>query len=76
MGVMSRIQLEQFLELSVAERVQLAEDIWDSLAASQEDIPVTDAQREELDRRLDAHARAPEAALPWDEVRGRLKKSR
>jgi putative addiction module component (TIGR02574 family) len=68
--------MEQIFGLSVAERVQLAEDIWDSLVASQENIPVTDAQREELDRRLEAHAHDPSAALPWDEVRGRLKKSR
>jgi len=74
--VMGRNRLDQIFRLSVAERVQLAEDLWDSVASSPEKIATTDAQRKELDRRLKAHAKDPSAALPWDEVRRRLKKSR
>ena len=40
--------------LSIGERMQLVEDIWDSIAADQAALPLTDEQRIELDRRLDA----------------------
>lgn len=54
---MSHLALKEILQLSVAERVQLAEDIWDSIVAFPESLPVTDAQRRELDRRREAHAK-------------------
>ncbi len=41
--------------MSVAERIQLAEDIWDSIAASPEAVSMTDAQKQELDRHLQAY---------------------
>ena len=41
--------------LSIGERMQLIEDIWDSIAADQAVLPLTDEQRVELDRRLDAY---------------------
>ena len=41
--------------LSIDERMQLVEDIWDSIAADQAALPMTDEQRVELDRRLDAY---------------------
>ncbi len=63
---------KEFLSLSVGDRLQLLEEIWDSLAAMPEAIPVTDAQREELARRRRAYARNPSAAKSWAEVRARL----
>lgn len=60
--------------LSVGHRLQLLEEIWDSLAETPEAIPVTDAQRKELARRRRAHARNPAAAKSWAEVRARLKR--
>ncbi|MEA1928462.1 MAG: addiction module protein [Candidatus Auribacterota bacterium] len=41
--------------LPIVERIQIVEDIWDSIAADQRAIPITDEQRNELDRRLDAY---------------------
>ena len=41
--------------LSIGERIRLVEDIWDSIAADQAALPLTDEQRAELDRRLDAY---------------------
>jgi putative addiction module component (TIGR02574 family) len=69
---MSSVPIEELLKLSVAERIQLVEDLWDSIAADPETLPVTDAQREELERRLKEHEADPESAIPWDEVRRRL----
>jgi len=42
-------------ELPVDERIRLVEDLWDSIAADQSALPLTDAQRRELDHRLDAY---------------------
>ena len=41
--------------LPIDERIQLVEDIWDSIAADQALLPLTEEQRAELDRRLDAY---------------------
>ena len=41
--------------LSIGERIGIVEDIWDSIAADQAILPMTDEQRAELDQRLDAY---------------------
>ena len=61
-----------FNRLTVPERIQLVEDLWDSIAASGADIPLTAPEIEELDRRLDDLQRDPQAGVPWDEVRARI----
>jgi len=61
-----------FSRLTVAERIQLAEDLWDSLADAPEVLAVTDAQRAELDRRLEAHRTDPDATIPWESLRQQL----
>ncbi len=66
--------LKEVLSLSVADRLQLLEEIWDSLAATPEAIPVTGAQRKELARRRRAHVRDPSAARSWEEVRAKLER--
>jgi putative addiction module component (TIGR02574 family) len=68
-------QFSEILQLTVAERIQLAEDIWDSVAAFPEAIPLTDAQKEELDRRLQAYAKNPNEDISWDELKDKLRKS-
>ncbi len=63
------ISWEEIRRLSVAERIQLVEDIWDTIAASQEDVPITEAQQRELDRRLKEYSKDPAAGRTWSEVR-------
>ena len=60
--------------LSVADRLRLLEEIWDSLAETPEAIPIADAQRKELARRRHAHAANPAATKSWAEVRARLRR--
>jgi len=50
-------------DLPLDERMQLVEDLWDSIAAEQEALPITEAQRAELDRRLEAFERDLDPAL-------------
>jgi putative addiction module component (TIGR02574 family) len=63
-----------FSQLTFNERLQLVEDLWDSLELDQDQIPVPDWHREELDRRLAAYQRDPGAGASWEEVRERILK--
>ncbi len=61
-----------FRRLTVTERIQLAQDLWDSVADAEELLEITEAQRTELDRRLEAHREKPSAAIPWEVFRKEL----
>jgi putative addiction module component (TIGR02574 family) len=58
-------------KLSPQQRLELLEQIWDSL--SPEAVPMTDAQTEELDRRLDELDREGPVGIPWNEVLDRIR---
>ena len=58
--------------LPVPERMILVEQIWDSIAEDNAQIELTDAQKAELDRRLDADDASPGRGEPWDVVKRRL----
>jgi putative addiction module component (TIGR02574 family) len=59
-------------QLGVDERLALIEALWDSISGDESAIPVTEAQRAELDRRLADHEANPDDVVPWDEVRASL----
>ncbi len=55
--------------LTVEDRLALAEEIWESVAAEVERQPLTEAQRAELERRVAAADANPDAGIPWEVVR-------
>ena len=59
--------------LTPEERLDLLEELWDSLAAKPEQIRLTGAQRAELDRRLDDLDREGPVGIPWDDVVRRIR---
>ena len=59
------------LELSIAERIQMVEDIWDSIAAVPEAVPLSEELKKELDRRLEAYHLNPDAGSSWIAVRAK-----
>ncbi len=65
--------LAEIIQLSTTERIQLVEDIWDTIAASPEGISLSEAQTQELDRRLAAYQRNPQAGASWQEVQQRVR---
>jgi len=69
---MARLSLDDIQQLSVSERVQLAEQIWDSIVETPEALPIPEPQIHELDRRLKLHSEDPESAQPWSTIRSRL----
>ncbi len=70
------IDLAKVLALPVEERIRLAQSIWDSVVEVPEAVEVTEEQREELNRRLDAYRDDPSAGSPWPEVKERILTSR
>ena len=62
-------------ELSVSEKILLAEELWDSVAADEQLFPLTQAQRQELDARFAGYKSLPEAGDTWENVRNRISTS-
>ncbi len=62
----------ELLQLPVCERLRLVEAIWESIAECPEQLDLTEDQREELDRRLEAYRKDPDAGSPWAEVKARV----
>ncbi|MFW9260361.1 addiction module protein [Nostoc sp. KVJ20] len=59
-------------ELSVSERIQLAEDLWDSILTTPDKVPLNDEQKKELDRRLEMHRQNKNQDSTWQSVKERL----
>lgn len=63
----------EILRLSIAEKIQLAEDIWDSISTTTvEEVNLTEAQKVELDRRLDRFKQNKDSGSTWDVVKQRI----
>jgi putative addiction module component (TIGR02574 family) len=59
-------------QLSVGERLALLGELWDSIAAEPDQVPITEAQKQDLQRRLAAIEANPTAGSTWEEVKARL----
>ena len=60
--------MSSILKLPLEDRIRLVEDIWDSIAAEQSSLNLTDAQRIELNRRLDAYEKDGDKGREASEV--------
>ena len=63
-------------KLTPEERLRLIEELWESLSQDPSGVPVTQAQRDELDRRLDELEADGAVGIPWDEVLTRIRERR
>lgn len=52
-------------DLPMKQRLHLVEELWDSIAADQGALGLTEAQRRELDERLDAYEADRDPSRPW-----------
>jgi len=59
------------IKLSLAERIQIVEDIWDSIFDSNEQLSITPEQKTELDKRYLEYKRNPDNHSSWEEVKER-----
>jgi len=58
-------------DLSIEERLILAQELWDSVEWQMAKLPLTDAQRLELERRLADSIARPDAVTPWETIKAR-----
>ena len=63
-------------KLSVAERILIVEEIWDSIAAEHDLVELTEAQKSELDRRIALCDASPREGKSWEEVKRGLETSK
>ena len=59
--------------LSVEDRIALVQEIWDSIAATPEQVPLTETEKELLDRRLADLDANPNNVLTWEEIKARIR---
>ena len=66
---MSSNLTEEAKKLPVPERIALVEEIWDSIAEDNGCFELTDAQKEELDRRIQSQQENPHPGRTWEEIK-------
>lgn len=69
---MKKITATDTLELSIPERIQLVEDVWDTIIAEAEVIELTEDEKKIIDERLEAYHRNSNLGSPWKEVYKRI----
>lgn len=69
---MKKITATDTLTLSIPERIQLVEDIWDTIAPEAQSIELTEDEKRIIDERLEAYHRNPDLGSPWEDVYKRI----
>ena len=73
---MKKISATDTLDLSIPERIQLVEDIWDTIAAEADAVELNEEEKRIIDDRLEAYHRDPYAGAPWGDVVKRITSKR
>ncbi|MFH1450165.1 MAG: addiction module protein [bacterium] len=60
------------LVLSIPERIQLVEDIWDTIAVEADSVELTEEEKKIIDGRLEAYHQNPDLGSPWEDVFKRI----
>lgn len=68
------VEVSEILELSIAEKIRIVEEIWDSIAKNPDSLPLTDEERLELDKRLQKYRENPTEGIEWNQLKTRLGK--
>ena len=69
---MIKLTAADTLTLSIPERIQLVEDIWDTIAAKTEIVELSESDKIIIDERLDAYHKNPNLGSPWKDVFKRI----
>lgn len=75
-GHVDGAQLEEILSLDVEERLRIVQIIWDSIAATPATVPITAAERAEIDRRIAEDDADPEDVVSWQEAKDLILRTR
>lgn len=63
----------EFDKLSTSEKIEYVQQLWERIAEEAESAELTDAQRDELDRRLEVHRENPDETVAWADLREGLR---
>ena len=66
---------KEFKDLSLRDRIEYVQNLWDFIARSEEELPLPDSHKKILDERLAAYKVAPHQGKPWSEVREQILKN-
>jgi len=66
-------EFPQVFGLPFSEKLQLLEDLWDSIAQDSEQIPILDWQKEELAKRKAAYLNNPDSGSSWEAAKERIR---
>jgi len=70
------VTMKEISRLSVAERIVLAEKIWESIPEESQEAAISPSDRRELDRRLDSLEAGKSRTVTWPEVKRTLRMRR
>ena len=68
-----RTEFAPLFKLGRAERLQLVEDLWDSIAAEDAQLPVPEWKRAELRQRKERFSQHPSSGRTWEQVKERAR---
>jgi len=63
------MQIADILQLSVAERLQIVQDIWDSIAENPDELPLTESEKLKLDKRLKSYKQNSTEVIEWETLK-------
>lgn len=69
---MKSISASDISEMPIQQRIQLVEDIWDSIAEMPEAVQIPQWHKQELEKRLEAYHANPNEGSPWKDVKKRI----
>lgn len=65
---MKKLTAVDTLDLSIPERIQLVEDVWDTITIEADRVKLTKEEKKIIDKRLESYHRNQDLGLPWEDV--------
>jgi putative addiction module component (TIGR02574 family) len=65
-------KIPELQKLSTADKFALAVELWDELSSNPDEIPVTEEQLNELDRRFEEYRKDPDKVVTWEDAKARI----
>jgi putative addiction module component (TIGR02574 family) len=69
---MIKEKIPELQKLSTADKFALAVELWDELSSNPDEIPVTEEQLNELDRRFEEYRQDPDKVVTWEDAKARI----
>ena len=64
--------IPELQKLSTADKFALAVELWNELSSNPDEIPVTEEQLNELDRRFEEYRKDPDKVVTWEDAKARI----